>query len=309
MDFEQTNNGVENTPEPENQEANQETVETPVEATPEKSGNAVFAQFADKAKELAKELAKDERVAKGVEKVKKVPKKTWLTIAIAVAVLIVGYIAIGFFTNTYKTPMNLVVSFINDKTHSDPIKDVTKLLNGFADDEINAIIKILKKSDDYEDMVDGVEETFDKLVETLEKQFGDNYKCSFKVEEKEKLDKDDCKKFKKNLKQLGEMVEQIVEKTEDYDSDDWEDMAEEIGISKSNAKKLVKHLEDLEDELKDAKVTKGYELQITTIIKGSKLDEPEENEMTINVYKVNGRWFLDIFSMGNLGGLGNLLPF
>ena len=68
MDFEQTNNSVENTPELESQEVIQETVETPVEAAPEKSGNAAFAQFADKAKDLAKELAKDERVAKGVEK-------------------------------------------------------------------------------------------------------------------------------------------------------------------------------------------------------------------------------------------------
>ena len=304
MDFEQTNNGVENTPEPENQEANQETVETPVEATPEKSGNAAFAQFADKAKELAKELAKDERVAKGVEKVKKVPKKTWLTIAIAVAVLIVGIFTLSIVTNTYKTPMKLYVKYMNTETHKNPFNSQIKLLNGFCDDEMKAIIKIMKKSDDFEDTLESMQENWEERVESYKEKYGDDYKYSFKVEDKEKLDKDDCKDYQDDLRDAAKsMLSSLDDEYENFESDDWSDFADDMGISRSDAKKYVKALEALYKDMKQAKVTAGYELDIIIKITGSELDEPQEQERTIHVYKINGRWVSPELSFMGLTGI------
>ena len=86
------------------------------------------------------------------------------------------------------------------------------------------------------------------------------------------------------------MGESILEKYEDLDSDDYEDIADELGISKSQAKKVVKIAKSVGKKLKKAKVTKGYELEVVRILKGSELDEPEESDSTVYVYKVNGRW-------------------
>ncbi len=307
MDFEQTNNGVENTPEMETERLDtvQETVEAPVDqapqAAPAKPANAAFADFAGKAKAKAKELAQDERIAKGVEKVKKVPKKAWIAMAAVLAVLIVGFFAYSIFSNTYKTPISLYMNYINDRTHKDPNKDELKLNNGLCYDELNAIYKIMKKSDDYEDELEYAQESWEDLVASLEEQFGDNYKFSYKIEEKEKLDKDDCKDYQDKIRSYGKSMDNSLDEYDDFDSDEWADMADDMGLSRANAKKYVKQMKNICKELRKAKVTAGYELDIIIKVKGSELDEPAELEWTVCVYKINGRWYTnDLPSMSSL---------
>ena len=259
----------------------------------------------DKAKGVAGKLAKNEHVAKGVEKVKKVPKKTWKTIAIAVAVLIVGLFTLSIFTNTYKTPLNLYTKYMNAKTHKNIYNDQVKLLNGLGSSELKAVIKIMKKSDDYKDDLEEMQESWEKRVESYKEQYGDNYKFSIKIEDKEKLDKDDCKDYQDELRDYAKsMLSDLEEEYEDYDSDDWSDLADSLGISRSNAKKYVKTLEELYKDLKKAKVTAGYELDIVIKITGSELDEPSEQERTVHVYKINGRWVCPELTIG----IADILP-
>ena len=96
-----------------------------------------------------------------------------------------------------------------------------------------------------------------------------------------------------------------------------EDSFDEMGLSKSDAKKVKKIMEGFYKDLKEAKISAGYELEVTYYVKGSELDEPEERyERTINVYKVDGRWVPDVFSLvenamslvmgGVMGGLGDM---
>ena len=287
MDFnDQTNNGVEYIPET-------ETVVPPVNPAPQAAPAkpSAFADFLDKAKGKAKELAQDERVAKGVEKVKKVPKKIWLAVAIAVAVLIVGAITLSFITNTYKTPVKLYVKYMNAETHKNPYNDQLKLLNGLCDNEMKAMIKIMKKSDEYEDELEDEIEDWESQVESFKERYGDDYKFSFEVDDKEKLDKDDCKDYQDDLRDYAKSrYNSIKDEIDDYDSDDWSDMADSMGISRSDAKKYAKKMQDMYKEMRTAKVTAGYELDIIIKITGSELDEPEEQEHTIHVYKINGRW-------------------
>ena len=95
-----------------------------------------------------------------------------------------------------------------------------------------------------------------------------------------------------------------------WDNCPFDGAADSMGISRSDAKKLAKEVESICSELKKAKVTAGYELELTIKVKGSELDEPEEEELTICVYKINGRWFLDVISLvEGIGGIGGLLPF
>ena len=119
-------------------------------------------------------------------------------------------------------------------------------------------------------------------------------------------DTDDLNKFEDfySNDQLDEIYESIksTKNAEDMDSDDLADAAEELGISKSQLKEGIKLIKSFAKQCKNAKVSAGYEVEIVVSIDGKELDEPEEQEMTINVYKVNGNWVPDPFSA--LSGLG-----
>lgn len=294
MDFNDlTNNGVENTPEtePERVDVFQDMADPFYTGHQPEEEVTTSDSIVDQMKNKVQGLAKDERVAKGVAKVKTIPMKTWITIAAVLGILIVGVFAISIFTNTYKTPISLYVKYLNAEKHKNIYNDQIKLMNGLCDDELKAIIKIMKKSDDYEDELENKQENWENQVDSYKEQYGDNYKFSFKVEDKEKLDKDDCKDYQDDLRDYAKSrYNSIKDEYDDYDSDDWSDEADTMGISRSDAKKYVQKMQELYKDLKKAKVTAGYKLDIVVKITGSELDEPEEEELTIHVYKVNGRW-------------------
>ena len=136
------------------------------------------------------------------------------------------------------------------------------------------------------DAQDILEENFNYMAD----EYGDDYKISYKIEWKEKLDKDDLKEMKEDIKDFAMDLKNVIDIYEDLESDQWKEVADELGLSKANAKRIPKLLDDLYDELRSAKVTKGYELEVILRINGEYLDEPEEEELTLYVYKINGRW-------------------
>ena len=307
------NSNVENTCDVEREKTvnTQEAVETVVESVPQsepkRSVNDTLTQIADKTKDKFEELTHNELATKVLQKAKNTSKKVWIAIAAVLTILIVGTFAISYLTNNYETPLKLVEDFLNDRTHKDPIKDMTKLLNGLCVDEVNAIIKVLEKSEQYEDFEDRGKEQFELIVENFEEQFGDDYKFSYKIEEKEKLDKDDCDDYEDKIKDVAKLFNQALKEFDDYDSDDWKEMADQLGTSRADAKKLVEKMRDLQKELKNVKVSAGYELVLNFMISGNQLDETNEQELSICVYKINGRWFLDIITLiDDFGGFGDL---
>jgi hypothetical protein len=76
-------------------------------------------------------------------------------------------------------------------------------------------------------MSEQINDGWDEVVESLEEEYGSNYKIKIKVEDKEKLDKDDCKEFKSQLKSLYEYKDYL-------DEVDPDDLADEIEISKAD---------------------------------------------------------------------------
>jgi len=265
---------------------------------------ATLKMAADKGKELI------ENPKTIWEKIKAVPAKIWMFVGGGVAALLAIIVVLSLLGNTYKTPIKAVEKTLNSKSVNQVLNRAPAILNGFGEDEAKVLINIAKKSDQYKDYKDDIDEGFESLIEGLEENVGKNYKIKLKVTDKEKLGKDEKKAFREQLRSIGNMAEQFDE----MDNDDYADMADELGISKAQVKKAVKTVKSFCKDCKSAKVQKGYKLTVEAKVTGKELDEPMEMEIPVNVYKVDGRWVIDVFSlaqsaMGMLGGFGmsNLL--
>ena len=80
-----------------------------------------------------------------------------------------------------------------------------------------------------------------------------------------------------------------------YDLDEKKlgELADAKDMTLLQAKLYIGALQNLRKELENVKVTEGYKLTVTIIHKGNKLDEPLEQETTMYVYKVDGRWICE----------------
>lgn len=230
-------------------------------------------------------------------------KKNLILAAVAVVAVVAIIVVLSLLGNTYKTPLKAAEKLLNMKSVEKIINNVPSVLNGFGEKEAKTIIKIAKKSEQYEDLIEDAEDSYADTVEDMKDEYGKNYKITLKVDEKEKLEKDDLKEFRNQLRDVAEYGEML----DDLDSDDYEDLADELGVKKSDIKKAVEELKNFCKDCKSAKVTAGYELSVIMSLNGSELDEPEETDMTIRVFKVDGRWVPDVFSLASEMGLGYLL--
>lgn len=251
---------------------------------------------------VAEELQIEQETQKATKK--RISKKVWIPlVAIVLALAIAVPFVFSAVFNNYKTPLNLAADIRNAKTYTELLKSYTSQSNGLIDKEAKTILNIFMDSEDSD--LDDVEEYWETVVDNFKDEYGENYKFYFVIEDKEELDKDDLKEIKEDIKDFAkDLKDDLLDEVEDYDSDDWEDLADDFGVSKAQAKKIVDALENIYKELKTAKVTAGYELSVTVMVRGSELDEPEEiSEETIVVCKVNGRWvcpelvagFMDFF--------------
>lgn len=234
-----------------------------------------------------------------VSKVKADPKgfgvKLGAIVLAAVIAIVAVFVVIGNVTNNYKTPIKVMQKYDNKKTYYDESETMVAMLNGFCEKEIKAYVKLMKSSEDYKDELADAKEDFKDTIADLKDEYGNNYKYTYKVVEKEKIDKDDLKDVRDNLRDLADKYEDALDALDEYESEDWEELADQMGLdgNKSKAKKIKDIMKGIRKELKGAKVSAGYELEVVKTLKGSELDEPIETEMTIKVYKVNGRWVSD----------------
>ena len=241
-----------------------------------------------------------------IDKIKAIPKKFLIAGGACIAALVLVIVLLSSLSNNYKTPIKTVENLLNTKSLTKIINKAPTVLNGFGESDAKKALKIIKKSDVYKDNIDELEEGYDDLVENLKDEYGKNYKIKLKVEDKEKLEKKELRNFRDQLRNIADMGEEL----DDMDSDDYEDLADELGVSKAKAKKLVKLLKGFTKDCKKAKVTKGYELDVSMTITGKDADDVEPMEFTVRVYKVDGRWVLDVFSLVQeigIGALGSLV--
>ena len=179
--------------------------------------------------------------------------------------------------NTYETPLELMMEQANEKSASKMAEDRYKVLNGLCEKEFKSVLTVLKKYNNYAPMVENFEE---QIADQLDK-YGENYKYSYKIEEKVKMDEEGLNNLEEEFENYAEQLHEYLYGLIDTNAD-----PEDLRFDKD----LIAALENVYKELVDVKVEEGYELTVTVTLKGSELDEPKEEEMTVCVYKVNGRW-------------------
>lgn len=218
-------------------------------------------------------------------------KKLLMAAAGGVLVLIIALIVIISLAkgpNKVTTPLDLQMDLQNAKNYKSYEKAQLKVTNGLADDEMEDITKILKKSSEYD--VEDLKEDFEDGVEDLVDEYGKNYKFYYEIEDKDKIEKDDLKDIEDDLQ---DSARDSYKDIKDTDEDDIEDLADMLDIKESDAKKLINIMVKYYKGLKSAKITDGYELEVTYYVDGKELDEPKElREVTIEVYKVDGKWVI-----------------
>lgn len=151
----------------------------------------------------------------------------FIAIIVAIVVIILIVLKLIFGTAAYEKPLKNFFDGIEDK-------DGGKIEEAFPEFYGDKMTKLY----DFDDLAD-------TLYNHLEDEYGKNIKISYKVKDKEKIDKDD--------------------------------------------------LEDIEEEIKDTydekvKVSKGYELELEIKVKGKK--DKDKNKSEIEVYKIDGDWYL-----------------
>ncbi len=201
-------------------------------------------------------------------------------------------VAISFISNSSTRPVKVTFKYLNKKSYYDQIETIIDLSNGFCKSELKTIYKLGKSTEDYKDDHEDRKENFEDYIDDAKDEYGNNYKFKYEINDKDEIERDDIRSFRDTLRNAADRIEEEVEDTEDYDSDDWEDLADKLGFdgNKSKAKKYVKAMKSIGKKLQKAKITAGYEIEYTQILTGSELDEPREYDTTMYVYKIDGKW-------------------
>lgn len=212
----------------------------------------------------------------------KLPKPLLIILAAAIPAILLLVIILSLATNTFRTPLKHLEKQANLRNAKKKAA-YTQDMNGFCEKEARQLTRIMKKTDSWDDAVDYHEES----IENMKDEYGSNYKYTYKLDDKDKIDREDYKDFQDDLRDTGE---EMLEELRDLDSDDIEDLAEELDISKAQARKVVRIMKKVARKMKYARVSGGYELEYETTIKGKELDDPIEYDGSMTVYKINGRW-------------------
>lgn len=195
----------------------------------------------------------------------------------------------------------VIFSLMGKSSYKDPFKDLQKLINKqstdiFAyqkdiQDPVSA--NFVKKVYDIVKGNDEFKEYYEEQQEDL-KDFYDDIK-GFKITEIEIKKAEKMKGSElRNIKDLYDKdnFESILEEFDDLDSDDYEDLAERLDISKGKAKDLVKAMKSYYQSLGKAKVQEGYNVQVIVRAKYDG-DTDKTDRIDVQVVKINGKWFIN----------------
>ena len=222
---------------------------------------------------------------------KGVPNKTLFGIIGAVAaVVVVVVLAIALLGGgSYKTPINKLVKMIN-KQSTDFMAYQELSTDPITYDYAQTTFKILladkDRKESYEDSKKNLDDYYDDIK-------------GFKIT---KVDFRDAEKMKKSeLREIQESFydddnedyyEDRIDDIKDMEKDDYEDLADNLDISVSAAKKYMKAELNYYKKLPKIKVTEGYTVEVRIYAKYNKEEEKTEIIKDIKVIKVNGKWII-----------------
>lgn len=215
-------------------------------------------------------------------------KNLLIGVGAALAVVILAIILLPrLFGGSYKTPVSQMISMRNSKKF-DMEEQFVNSMGGYGKSELKKIYKILSSSDNFKDYLEDAEESFEDSRDEMKDEFGKNWKLSYKIEDKDKLDKDDLKDIKNSIKSTANGLIDWADQILDMDNSDLKDTADDMGLKKDDLKKMAEIAKDLGKKLKKAKVSNGYDLDVNIRIKGS--DDEDDHDAELTVVKVDGKW-------------------
>lgn len=223
---------------------------------------------------------------------KGVPNKTLFGIIGAVAaVVVVVVLAIALLGGgSYKTPINKLVKMINKQsTDIMAYKEMTTEPTSYKSQM--TVFKILLSDKDRKEEYEDAQKDLDDYYDDIK---------GFKIT---KVDFRDAEKMKKSeLRDIQESyydekededwVQNCIDDIKDMEKDDYEDLADDLDISVSAAKKYKKAELNYYKKLPKIKVTEGYTVEVRIYAKYNKEEEKTEIIKDIKVIKVNGKWII-----------------
>lgn len=231
---------------------------------------------------------------------KKGDSSKYIPAAFGVVVLLVVILAAkALFGGSYKDPIKSLCKNLNkQETNLDKYADV--VLPKFAMDAYKDAMNVLKNSDEGDDAMDVIEESLEGIYDKFEDEYGDDWKVSYEISKKTKLDKDELEDIQDAYSDFRDYLDYI-------DEDAIDELVDEDYISKSDGKKLEKCVEKLDKGLKKIKVSKGYKVKVKLKIKGDDDDDKETQE--IYIIKADGKWVVDITNGGSSSSLYSYLNY
>lgn len=221
-----------------------------------------------------------------------------LIISLAAICCCAMIIIIMLTSKSYKKPLDNLTDALNrHETNLDSL--VSAALPDFATSSYNKMVKILKSSDDFEEMYDDVDDALSDMYDGLDDEYGRGWVLKFDSSDKEKISAEDLEDIRSEYEDLyNDYFEDICDEIKDYDKYDYEDFADTLGISTSKAKDLCKILVDLMQQFEKPNVSGGYILTGRFILadsKGKTLEKSDRIELPL--IKLNGDWTIDYISL------------
>ena len=207
------------------------------------------------------------------------------------AALIVGLCLLLFNSSSRTTPIKVLEKYANAKEIE--VETVVRdMIGGIEGNNAAKLIRLADDSDEFEDRFEELEEDAADAHQDKQDEYGKNFKIRYKndKEVEEKLDRDELKDYKSDLKSLGEDYAALGKALGKLKSGDLKDLAEDLDMDVKDVKACIECLKTIGQKLKGAEITEGYDLEYLITITGSELDEPEEDDGELTVLKINGKW-------------------
>lgn len=246
------------------------------------------------------------------EVVSKVDKKFRpLLLAAPIVVILLLVVIIGAGSGSYAKPMNNFLNLINKQT-KDSTAFAYSLMPEFRAKLTKDMVKIMEKSDDYQDSIESANDTLEDNYDTLNDEFK-KWKIKFEKKDDKKMDKDDLEEFQDACDDyFDEYIDSTLDNMEDIldDDDELEDYADMLDLSEKDTEKYIKKMIAYYKSFKDVKITDGYVLKGKFIVETDD-DDFKSETVKLNFVKINGDWVYagteDYISLEDSDGMFNFI--
>lgn len=231
-------------------------------------------------------------VAQEAPVAEKKSNKIVVPVIIGVVVILLVVLAVALLGGKpYKKMLDEYVSLVNEKNEDPSTYEYALMADGrvkLAKDVEKAFLKVEETKEYYEEQKESKVEAYENIEEEYE-----GWELSYEIKSAEKLSEKDLKSYQKdaksyykeNIKPLVKNQEEILEN----EDDEIEEGAENLDISTSEYKALVKATLKQNQDLEGMEITKGYEVKVKFYVK-TKDDEYKADTVKVVVLKVNGDW-------------------